>query len=1074
MRPLRHLVPLSLLTPLLLFAHAGCSGDPEQSSTAPTTTGTGGAGGEGGGAGGAGGEGGGLILPDGGGIEDASSDADVCVGVDCPEQGQICKPVNGQGTCVNATCGDLTCTPSEICDTAPGGGAFCKDISCATDVECPSSQYCSGAVCVDDVCAAGTQTCVGQELHECSPNGSGEVTKFTCGSTSYYTSTCTDSGQGEAACPCEDDWDCPQYTACEVGSCTGTGKAPTCTLPPVDFKNVLPTNEIQWGGVNQMNKNAVNAPFPMSSQVSMTPLVANLDDDNGDGKINELDFPEIIFMTYCAQDVAANGAVRAIHGGGPNKGKDYFATLGTTYWHEGDDIAMAYACASGTANTTAIPAVGDLDGDGVPEIVVPNEDEGLTILDNKGELIAQTAINQWAAGYVNPAATIANIDTKGLAEIVVGRHVFTLDKDANGKIVFVDRFSGALMQGLQGQGPVPCIANITGDERQEIVGGTTVYALPDPPAGVMKRADCPVGAMDAFCLGQLAVVWDGQTVNGAVAIPAAKRDGFCAVADILGVDEASAPGPQNPLDGKPEVILINDGFLLILNGETGTIRRNMDLAAGIDGGAPNVDDFDGDGFPEVGTALSTRYMMIDLQEASAECPAWPTAFSDAQMGLQGNPPRNPGGACMADSDCSAGAVCSPATKSCVCLQNGWARITEDDSSRVTASSVFDFNGDGAAEVIYNDECFFRIYDGTTSEVLFKHNSPSRTRIENPAIADVDNDGNAEIVFCSNNDTNSCSVGNNFPNGIGVWGDASDTWVSARRIWNQHAYHVTNVLESGGIPVKEPESWKQYNGRVYNTYRSNPRSAGVAPDLAVTGVQVSSPDATCGQLSKKLDITVQIDNQGDLRVGPGVVVTFYGEWLNPALKEPLYANIMQVPLTAVLQNSLEPGDNILLTVSYDAANNAPGVLPDMVRVVVDELDQERECIESNNEKTIPVDAGMQRPDLRVTLGAVNAGSCPTPKVDVTVLNEGSASASDVVVRFYAGDPNQGGMPFHQAIVPGPIDPGMSATFTASLMNFPQNLSILVYAIVDPDNAIDECNDGNNKDDADNKLECNTVN
>jgi hypothetical protein len=43
-----------------------------------------------------------------------------------------------------------------------------------------------------------------------------------------------------------------------------------------------------------------------------------------------------------------------------------------------------------------------------------------------------------------------------------------------------------------------------------------------------------------------------------------------------------------------------------------------------------------------------------------------------------------------------------------------------------------------------------------------------------------------------------------------------------------------------------------------------------------------------------------------------------------------------------------------------------------------------------------------------------------------------------------------------------------------MNFPQNLSILVYAIVDPDNTIDECNDGNNKDDAANKIECSTVN
>src|SRR4030095_2789839 len=142
-----------------------------------------------------------------------------------------------------------------------------------------------------------------------------------------------------------------------------------------------------------------------------------------------------------------------------------------------------------------------------------------------------------------------------------------------------------------------------------------------------------------------------------------------------------------------------------------------------------------------------------------------------------------------------------------------------------------------------------------------------------AIADVDNDGNAEIVFPSNNEVSFCSTGVDFPNGIAVWGDQSDMWASARRNWNEHAYHVTNVTEGGQIPMKEPESWKAYNGRIYNTYRSNPRSSGVAPDLTIKGVQISSPDAKCGQLSKLVDITVEIVNMGDLRVGPGVVVTF---------------------------------------------------------------------------------------------------------------------------------------------------------------------------------------------------------
>ncbi|MCA9580000.1 MAG: hypothetical protein KC668_31445, partial [Myxococcales bacterium] len=185
------------------------------------------------------------------------------------------------------------------------------------------------------------------------------------------------------------------------------------------------------------------------------------------------------------------------------------------------------------------------------------------------------------------------------------------------------------------------------------------------------------------------------------------------------------------------------------------------------------------------------------------------------------------------------------------------------------------------EVVYNDECFFRVYDGLAGTELAKFASESRTRIEYPIVADADNDGNAEIIFGTSNESGFCNnadrMASEYNNGIEMWGDANDLWVSARRIWNQHAYHVTNVTEGGSIPRFEPESWKPYNGRLYNTYRSNPRSFGVAPNLVVQAIQITSPGATCGQLNDEIEITVQISNIGDLRVGPGVTVAFYGDW-----------------------------------------------------------------------------------------------------------------------------------------------------------------------------------------------------
>ncbi|WP_437955085.1 CARDB domain-containing protein [Sorangium sp. So ce119] len=1077
MRP-RRLLPLAL--PSLLLAAAACS-NPE----IVTPPGEGGGGGDGGstsestgvfvgttvGSGGAGGENG-------------------CEDVDCRPD-QRCELQDGQATCVDNTCDDLSCGPTEECQTTAEGGAICVDIGCRSDLQCPTDRYCNGTICVADACTAGERTCDGDLLLQCLSNGSDTRELFTCGGEAYYESTCTDDGMGSANCPCEDDWDCPTYASCEVGSCTGTGDAPTCLLEPEPFANVLPQMEIQWGGQNRANSSAVDSPFPTSAQNVMTPLVANLDDDNGDGRINELDFPEIIFTTFCGSTYANSGVLRAIHGGGPNKGRNYFAVLGAQLWKEGDPLDVAYRCGDATLLPTASLAVGDLDNDGAPEIVAITETSGLQIFSNTGET-RLLANNLWT-GYNEPAPSIANIDGEGLPEIVVGANVFTLHVDAETRVLsIVDQFKGKLTQGIQGNplnaanrlGPITCIANLRDDHRLEIVAGSTAYALPRPPVGVTRRAECAPPYDDpeatAFCNGELLVAWDGQAVNvtGPTPIPDARRDGFCAVADVLGGNKTAPPGPNNPLDEEPEVILFNDGYFYVLDGQDGTILRHTVMGTGAtrDGGAPNVDDFDGDGFPEIGTAFGLRYVMLDLQEPTAACPAWPNPLNDAGTGLP-NPPRTPNGLpCETDEDCGApgAATCNQQAHTCVCYHNGWQRETEDDSSRATGSSVFDFNGDGAAEVIYNDECYFRIYDGVTAGVLFKENSPSRTRSEYPIVADVDNDGNAEIVFATSNESINCSAGVDHNNGLEVWGAQNDLWVSARRIWNQHSYHVTNVLESGGIPAREPESWKTYGGRAYNTYRSNPRSYGIAPDLSLSGIQVSSPDAACGELTENVDITVRVDNLGDLRVGPGVVIGFYGEWDSPAADEPLY-DAELAPLQAVLQTSIEPHSSLLLTVSYSATNNPQGTLPARVRAVVDESGIERECKEGNNELTLPLDAGSALPDLQIEIGRVTDAKCQMQQVDVptTILNAGSAPASDVRVRYYAGDPGQGGTALHEEVVPGPIAPGESVDLTPTIDEFPWNLSILIYGVVDPDGAIDECNDGNNRDAASDKVQCQPI-
>jgi len=79
----------------------------------------------------------------------------------------------------------------------------------------------------------------------------------------------------------------------------------------------------------------------------------------------------------------------------------------------------------------------------------------------------------------------------------------------------------------------------------------------------------------------------------------------------------------------------------------------------------------------------------------------------------------------------------------------WSRSTQDISSNVTGSSIFDFESDGKSEVVYGDECFTRVYDGQSGEVLFSQFRSSCTWYENPIIADVDGNFRADLVTPSN-------------------------------------------------------------------------------------------------------------------------------------------------------------------------------------------------------------------------------------------------------------------------------------------------------------------------------------
>jgi hypothetical protein len=264
----------------------------------------------------------------------------------------------------------------------------------------------------------------------------------------------------------------------------------------------------------------------------------------------------------------------------------------------------------------------------------------------------------------------------------------------------------------------------------------------------------------------------------------------------------------------------------------------------------------------------------------------------------------------------------------------WSVATQDVSSSVTGSSLFDFQGDGTAEVVYNDECHLYVLDGKTGAELMKLANTSRTAMEYPLIADVDGDNNSEFVVPANDDQivrDKCAPPGT--RGIRVFGDAADRWVRTRPIWNQHSYHITNITAAGQVPAVEQRNW---DARGLNNFRQNVQGAGIfnAPDLQPVGL-----GAYTGGCPALLDLRARASNTGSLGVKSGIRVAFY-------LGKPPAGRLLGTVSTT---RRLLPGESQLLTLTYPVPAGTEGPFDFWVRVDDDGTGKgaETECDETNN-------------------------------------------------------------------------------------------------------------------------------
>ncbi len=126
----------------------------------------------------------------------------------------------------------------------------------------------------------------------------------------------------------------------------------------------------------------------------------------------------------------------------------------------------------------------------------------------------------------------------------------------------------------------------------------------------------------------------------------------------------------------------------------------------------------------------------------------------------------------------------------------WQQTTSDRSG-ATTMTVFDFNQDGSAEIVYRDETLLRIINGNTGTNITTFSCPAPTAVDYPIIVDLNQDGSAEIVVSS------CDFlsGTLLPAKIISFTalNASNRWAPARHVWNQHGYNVVHINDDLTVP-----------------------------------------------------------------------------------------------------------------------------------------------------------------------------------------------------------------------------------------------------------------------------------
>ena len=445
-------------------------------------------------------------------------------------------------------------------------------------------------------------------------------------------------------------------------------------------------------------------------------------------------------------------------------------------------------------------------------------DNKLRSYDVHGNLLATSDVNTPCEGVIS----VTDFNYDGWPEIYVGNAIYdaaTLKRLCAGPSSGHMGRSYRCNSSEKGHCAMSFAANVLGDSIPELICGNTIYQV-----NIQSRTDVSLNNVNII-----------KTVSIPTRVP---PDGNVAVADF-------------DLDGQLDILVIIDGTSTDYTDSAyiyaySPVSENILFVHGKYAktiGYPLVGDIDGDSFLE--------FVYIDYQQSVSQSRITAMKFNP-QTGLQ--------------------------TK--------W-QATHTDNSGETSMTLFDFNQDGILEIVYRDEDHLRIINGSGKSHLtgndtipfynlYTKSMKAGTWDEYPVVADVNGDGAAEIVTCGKVYSGLGWVGGE----LWVIGGIHP-WAPARPVWNQYMYNVTSInkdltvpkpLFDNATPFTDPQGVVR---RPFNNFLQQAtildqygRPFALLANLSVSG----SPSVEFEE--EYISVGMEICNTGELAFSPPMYVSVY--------------------------------------------------------------------------------------------------------------------------------------------------------------------------------------------------------